>query len=190
MNTVGAIKDKAKIEAMKKVLRADSQRNYLLFTLGINVGLRISDLLTLTWGDVLGEKHKPLQYIMFKEQKTGKERRIYLNESARKAIQETYNLTSDVQLGDCLFPSRKGINQPISRIQAWQILSDAAHAVGIDGNIGTHSLRKTFGYHAYSQGTDITLLQQLFGHSAPSITLRYIGITQQDIDNVYISTNL
>ena len=62
--------------------------------------------------------------------------------------------------------------------------------MGVADPIGTHTLRKTFGYHAYQQGTDVTLLQKVFNHSAPSITLRYIGITQDDIDNVYLNLNL
>ncbi len=190
MNTVEAIKDKRKIEDMKKVLKAHSQRDYLLFVMGINTGLRISDLLQLTMGDVLDKKNKPVQLLVIKEQKTGKERKIRLNENVRKAIQETIALKDDVQLGEYLFKSQKGKNKPISRIQAWQVLNDAAKTVGIEGRIGTHTLRKTFGYHAYKQGIDITLLMQLFNHAAPSVTLRYIGITQDDIDQVYIHMNL
>jgi site-specific recombinase XerD len=91
---------------------------------------------------------------------------------------------------DYLFASQKGKIRPISRVHAWFVLNKAARAVGIEGRIGTHTLRKTFGYYAYKQGTDITLLQQLFNHAAPSITLRYIGITQDDIDQVYIKMNL
>ena len=187
MNTVDAIKDKRQIENMKKVLRGSNLRDYLLFVLGINIGLRISDLLQLTLGDVLDAKGKPAQQIIVKEKKTGKERKIVLNEVVRKALQETIVLKEDVQMGDYLFKSQKGNNRPISRVQAWQVLNNAARTVGIEGRIGTHTLRKTFGYHAYQQGIDITLLQQLFNHAAPSITLRYIGITQDDIDNVYIS---
>ncbi|NLV23124.1 MAG: site-specific integrase [Syntrophomonadaceae bacterium] len=187
MNTVEAIKDKRKIEDMKKVLKAHNHRDYLLFVLGINTGLRISDLLQLTLGDVLDQKNRPAQQIVIKEQKTGKERKIILNDVVRKALQEAIASKKDVQLGDYLFKSQKGDNRPISRVQAWQVLNNAARAVGIEGRIGTHTLRKTFGYHAYQQGIDITLLQQLFGHSAPSITLRYIGITQDDIDQVYVS---
>ena len=60
----------------------------------------------------------------------------------------------------------------------------------VEGAIGMHTLRKTFGYWAYKQGIDIILLMKIFNHSSPSITLRYIGITQEDINNVYISLNL
>ena len=60
----------------------------------------------------------------------------------------------------------------------------------VEGLVGTHTLRKTFGYWAYKQGIDITLLMRIFNHSAPSITLRYIGITQEEINNVYVNLNL
>jgi site-specific recombinase XerD len=88
-----------------------------------------------------------------------------------------------------LFGSQRGNNRSISRVQAWQV-NDAAGKVGLTDHIGTHTLRKTFGYHAYQKGVDITLLMQLFNHAAPSITLRYIGITQDDIDQVYIDMEL
>jgi len=78
----------------------------------------------------------------------------------------------------------------LSRNQAWKILSDCAKAVGIAENIGTHTLRKTFGFHAYISGVDITRIQKLLNHSAPSITLSYIGITQDELDAVYLSLDL
>lgn len=77
--------------------------------------------------------------------------------------------------------SRKGTNQAISRVRAWTIMSDAAKELGLE-NIGTHSLRKTFGYHQIKRGTNITLLMKMFNHSSESVTLRYIGITQDDMD--------
>ncbi|MBY0221781.1 tyrosine-type recombinase/integrase [Sporosarcina aquimarina] len=73
------------------------------------------------------------------------------------------------------FRSRKGTNQAISRVQAWTIISDAAKELGLE-NIGTHSLRKTFGYHQIKRGTNITLLMKMFNHSSESVTLRYKGI--------------
>lgn len=82
---------------------------------------------------------------------------------------------------DFLFRSREGENKPISRVRAYQLLTDAAKKVGLD-EIGTHTLRKTFGYWHYKQHKDIALLQELFNHSAPSVTLRYIGINQDTMD--------
>ena len=82
-----------------------------------------------------------------------------------------------------LFQSRNGENKPIQRLQAYRILNKAARNVGIDEEIGTHTMRKTFGYHFYQKTKDIALLQNLFNHSSPSVTLRYIGINQDIIDN-------
>lgn len=76
------------------------------------------------------------------------------------------------------------------RQRAYKILNDVARSVGIKEKIGTHTLRKTFGYHAYNKGYDITLIQKLFNHSSPSVTLRYIGITQEQMDDVYLSLDL
>lgn len=189
MNTVEPIRDLNQIEAMKNVLKSNSIRDYLLFVMGINVGLRISDLLVLRQGDIMDDGGKVLDFIRIRERKTHKQKIFRLNKSARNAVKqyvERYGFASERYL----FISRKGNNEPISRVQAWGVLNNAARAVGIRDSIGTHTLRKTFGYHAYRQGTDITLLMKIFNHSTPSITLRYIGITQDDIDNVYANLNL
>ncbi|RBW67280.1 tyrosine-type recombinase/integrase, partial [Bacillus taeanensis] len=82
---------------------------------------------------------------------------------------------------DFLFPSRQG-DKPISRVQAWNIINEAAREAGVPGPIGTHTLRKTFGYHFYQRTKDVAMLQQIFGHSSPSITLRYIGINDDMVD--------
>ena len=76
--------------------------------------------------------------------------------------------------------SRKG-DKPISRIQAYRILNDVAEELGVQ-EIGTHTLRKTFGYWHYKQNKDVALLQEIFNHSAPSVTLRYIGINADLMD--------
>ena len=181
MNNVDAIKDKKQIEKLKKNFKND--RDLLLFTLGINTGFRISDLLSLKVKDVVGTA------IKLNETKTKKERLATLDDVALKAI-KTYLNNHELGNEDYIFHSRKGNNKPISRVQAWQILNDAAYRAKLNISIGTHTLRKTFGYWSYQQGIDITLLQKIFNHSAPSITLRYIGITQDDIKDVYINLNL
>lgn len=190
MNTVQPIKDKQKIEDMKIVLRASNYRDYLLFVLGINTGLRISDLLQIRLEDIIDAKGKIKESIIIKEIKTGKTRQIIINSSLKKALKEYLATNPDIKSDYYLFRSRKGVNSPISRIQAWHILNKAAQSVAIKENIGSHSLRKTFGFHAYNQGIDITLLQKIFNHSTPSVTLRYIGITQQEINSVYFNLNL
>jgi len=182
MNEVEAIKDKKQIEKLKRNFNND--RDLLLFTLGINTGLRISDLLVLKVKDIEGSTK-----IKLNESKTKKARTDTLNYEAQKAI-KAYLSNNELTAEDYIFNSRKGNNKAISRVQAWQILNDAAYRAKLDISIGTHTLRKTFGYWAYKQGIDITLLQKIFNHSAPSITLRYIGITQDDIKDVYINLNL
>ncbi|WP_163531438.1 site-specific integrase [Halobacillus ihumii] len=172
-NTVDPIRDKADIQQMKEVLLHQSYRNYFLFVFGINSGLRISDMIELKVLDV-----RDSDYLKVRERKTNNTRRIKMTRALKNEIDKYISLRPD---SDYLFPSRKG-QKPISRVQAWKIIHDAAQQVGIKDAIGTHTLRKTFGYHFYQQNKDVAMLQQIFGHSSPSVTLRYIGINDDMID--------
>lgn len=174
MKKVEPIRDKEKIEMMKSELLKSGLRDYLLFALGINTGFRISDLLRLKVIDVKEKSH-----IQIKEKKTGKEKRSYINSKLKKDIDRYITNLSD---NEFLFQSQKGDNKPISRVQAYRILTKAAETISLE-NIGTHTLRKTFGYWHYKQHKDVALLQELFNHSAPSVTLKYIGINQDIMDN-------
>lgn len=179
MNEVNAIKNKRDIERMKKALHG---RDRLLFIFGVNSGLRISDILRLTVGDVRGKDS-----IDVKESKTSKTKRFAFNSAIKKAVADLVPaLTPDTAP---LFPSRKG-DRAIGRVQAYRILNAAAERANVKGAIGTHTLRKTFGYRAYEGGTDIALLMRIFNHSQQNVTLRYIGVEQDDIDAVYTSINL
>ncbi len=191
MEYVQPIRDIKKIEAMKKVLKngPHGPRNYLLFVLGINSGLRISDLLNLKLKDVLNGGNKIRDNITLRERKTNKTKQFAINKAITKALSLYLEPLSTINIEQYLFKSKKG-DKPISRNQAWEILNNAAQAVGIEESIGTHSLRKTFGYHAFKSGVGIERLQTILNHSSPAITLRYIGITQDDIDNVYLNLNL
>jgi integrase len=191
MNTVDPIRDVAKIDAMKKILKADGLRNWLLFILGINSALRVSDLLRLRQSDVYDARDRVLDAVRIREKKTNKEKLFRLNKSAKKALEE-YIQDEATGHDPCryLFASRKGDNMPISRTQAWQIISDAAKAVGLKGNIGTHSMRKTWGYHQRKSGTDLTVIMAALNHSSQSQTLRYVGISQDDTDDAYDAVNL
>ncbi|MDN4073642.1 site-specific integrase [Fictibacillus terranigra] len=180
--TVQPIRDKKHIERIKKALHG---RDRLLFILGINFGLRISDLLTLKVKDLRGKR-----YLTIIESKTGKQRRIDFSDSV---IREVKTLEGSPE--DYVFASREGVNKPISRQQAWNIINAAVERAGLTekiGKLGTHSLRKTFGYHAYNsgKGVDLSLLMEVFGHSSQKITLRYIGIQADDISKVYKSLSL
>lgn len=182
MELVEPIRNKKQIEALKKYLRGQNVRDFLLLVLGINSGLRISDLLKLNIEQVFNQDR-----ISIREKKTGKSKDFPLSENCKKAIQEYIKVTGNKT--GALFASRKG-GEPISRVQAYRILNEGARHVGIKENIGTHTLRKSFGYHAYQNGVDITRIQKLLNHSSPSVTLAYIGITKQELDGIYISLNL
>ncbi|WP_026562487.1 site-specific integrase [Bacillus sp. J37] len=170
---VQPLRTREEIEDMKQSLRRFcSERDRFLFIFGINTGLRVSDILPLRVIDVKGKSH-----VVIKEKKTSKSKRFFLNEGLRSEI-DTYIRGMDDE--DLLFLSRKG-DKPISTTQAYRALVKAAEMIGRD-DIGTHTMRKTFGYHYYRRTKDIAFLQDIFNHSAPSITKRYIGITQDEID--------
>ena len=187
MEFVQPIRDLKQIETMKKLLKQQNLRDYCLFVLGVNSGLRISDLLKLKVADVI-ENGKIKDRIRLREKKTNKFKDFPLSEKTKQAIKE-YLKTRDYTENEPLFISRKNKGF-LLRQQAYKILNSVAKDVGIKEKIGTHTLRKTFGYHAHKNGYDITLIQKLFNHSSPSVTLRYIGITQEELDDVYLSLDL
>jgi len=189
MQTVEPIRDQKKLEVMKKYLRGHNIRDYVLFVLGINTGLRIKDLLRLRVVDVLDSKAKIVDRIYIHESKTGKEKIFRINETAAKALKE---LLAETMLrdGDYLFKSREGKNKPLTTTQVNNIITAAARAVGVKEKIGATTLRKTFGYHARKKGVPIEVLMRIFNHSWPGITQRYIGISQDELEEVYINLNI
>jgi len=185
MEYVEPIREKKQIEAFKKILKSGNIRDYVFFTIGVNSGLRISDLLTLKVGDVYDGK-KIKDRITVREQKTGKIKNFPISDTVAKSLRD-YEI-SNKSLEDPLFPSQKG-GRPISRIQAYRILNSAAQGLNLK-KIGTHTLRKTFGYHAYLSGVDISRIMELLNHSSQKETLRYIGINQDELDEIYLNLNL
>jgi integrase len=177
-----------KIVAMKKILRAGNIRDEALFVVGINTALRIGDLLSLSVGDVVNDRGKLVDAIELRERKTGKMKKFPLNKSIKGVLAEYLKERGDVDYSEPLFPSRKG--GALSRWQARRVLSAAGDAIG-EGRIGTHSLRKTFGYHVYQRtGGNLGLVQKLLNHSSSADTLRYIGIDREQMDNTYLDLNL
>lgn len=189
MEFVQPIRDKKQIDSIKKYLKGTNLRDYCLFTLGINSALRISDLLQLKISDIVDEKNRLKDRIQTQEKKTGKSKDFPLSDTAKKAISEYLSERKWFSLDEPLFASRKG-KAALQRDQAYKIINRAARAIGIQDKIGSHTMRKTFAYQAYQSGIDITLIQKLLNHSAPSITLAYIGITQDQMDDVYLNLNL
>lgn len=172
MNFVEPIRDKEKLDELKALLKQQSARNGFLLNFGVNTGLRISDILPLKVSDVRGKTH-----LVITEKKTGKPKRFKINQALRAAIQ---SYIVELEDDDYLFASEKR-PKPITRVRAYQILNGGARKIGLS-EIGTHSLRKSFGYHFYQRTRDIATLQMIFNHSHPAITLKYIGITQDLID--------
>ncbi len=174
MNTVEPIRDKGVVRDIEDYLREQSERNGMLFLFGIYSGLRISDILKLRVRDVRGKDK-----IIMREKKTGKERRFPLNKELKGKLARYIAGMKDYEF---LFLSRQGCNRPITRQRAWGILRKAGERFGLD-SIGTHTLRKTFGYHMYQQTHDIVTIQKILNHATPEYTLRYIGITQDTMDS-------
>ncbi|QYF82351.1 tyrosine-type recombinase/integrase [Brevibacterium sp. PAMC21349] len=192
MEFVEPIRDRKKIAAMKKLLTS-SPRDYLLFTIGINTAFRVSDLLSLQFSDVMDMNGNLFSHFTLKETKTKKNNKVAMSKSVQRTLTDYIKNYYKGNLEDYLFQSRKkdrdGNSQPINRKSAWRIIQEAAEQLG-EKNIGSHSLRKTFAYHAYQNGTDIVLLQEMLNHSSPSVTLRYIGITQDEKDRVVKALDL
>ncbi len=162
-------------------LERGEYRNYLLVTVGLNTALRISDILKLKWSDLFDIKnHKFKKYIEIKEQKTGKTQIIYINKGIRDAV-KIFFLNSNMA-SEYVFEGRK--HCPIDRVQAYRILKRACADTGIP-DISCHSLRKTFGYQAWKKGTPPAVLMNIYNHSSFTITKRYLGIAQEDRDEVY-----
>ena len=175
MNIVEPIRRKKDLKKIESILRKQSLRDLLLFTIGTNCGLRISDILNLDVRDVQNK-----DYISITEKKTGKYKRFPINSKLKPMFaQFTQGRKADEPLFLSVFNNR------MERPQCYRIINDICRKAGIDYNIGTHTLRKTFGYHHYRKFKDIVVLQKIFNHYSPQVTLRYIGIDQDIIDNSY-----
>lgn len=196
MSTTKPIKDKQTLEDFKNYyLTKKEYRNHLLIILGLNTALRISDILTLKWKNVISvNSHTFKKHIYLIEQKTNKESIIALNKSALEAL-ELYLKSKNknpcsINLEGYIFESRNHTGNPISRSQAFRIIKAAAQACGLEENISCHSLRKTFGYVAWKQGVSPVMLMNIYNHSSFQITKRYLSIEQDERDEVFNSINI
>lgn len=175
MTTVEPIRNKKDIQKVERILAKQSKRNLLLFVTGTNCGLRISDILNLNVADVRNKTH-----IHLIEKKTGKFKKFPINSKLKPMLDEFIEGRKD---NEPLFLSHWG--HRLDRVTAYCIIKKACKEAGIQEKIGTHSMRKTFGYHHYQQFKDAALLQKIFNHKSPEVTLRYIGIEQDQIDYSY-----
>lgn len=179
-------------------------RDNMLFILGINFGLRISDLLKLQFHHLIDESFSFRRTFPILEQKTSTTRKVQRNRyiTINRAVMDAVILylrnVPNCKLDDYLFRSESNrgsnVNRPMTRKSADRILKDIANKLQLQMHISTHSLRKTFGYHQMvMSGNDprkLLLLQKIFGHSTSAQTLDYIGITCEEIEQAYLGLNL
>jgi integrase len=154
-----------------------------LFTMGINNGLRISDLLKLKVGDV-GEVAAS-ETLRIKEKKTGKDNVLMINKSVYKILVE-YLEEAKLMDEDFLFQSRNGNNKPLTRETVHKMIKEWTSA--LKGHYGTHTLRKTFGYMQRTKhAVSFEVLCKRFGHSSPTITMRYLGIDDKEVSGILLN---
>ena len=156
----------------------NAERDVFLFLIGINSGLRMSDIVKLKKQDILSAKNPRIV-----EKKTGKTRILYL--SSLQDLIQAY--TADLAPADYLFPSTKGGHLEVNTV--YQMFQKVAALLERD-DIGTHTLRKTFGYHYYKKTKDVATLMEIFGHSSEAITKRYIGIKEDEISETLLTFRL
>jgi len=157
-------------------------RNYVLATIGIYTALRISDILNINCNDVYDfRKGTVRKKITLTEQKSKKSKTIKLNRAIISALK---NYFTQAKPNAPLIINPK-TEKAISRVQAYRIIREAATVVGIDGNVSCHSLRKTFGYHSWKNGTSPVILMNIYNHSSMAITQRYLGVAQDDLNATY-----
>ena len=173
MNTVEPIRDPHLLKLIANDLRSRSQRDYLIFMCGIYLGRRIMDILSLRVKDIKGKDH-----ISVRESKTGKKILLPIHKELKAELAE---FIGDKEPEAFVFTSTQKKYKAIDRTTYYKIIKQSANKFGVE-RVGCHSLRKTFGYHHYKRWGDVVMLMEIFGHCHPSVTLRYIGINQDNIN--------
>jgi integrase len=197
MNFVDPIRDKKKIAQIKNMLiGAKRDRDLLLFVMGINTALRISDLLTLQVGQVLDAGHIPRHTFSLTEVKRGKRNVVTVNTSIQEAFVPylAHYGTLLTQPDHYLFFSSRRLTpimtKPMSREHAERLISEMCQAVGLPGHYGTHTLRKTWGYQARQSGVPMEMIMEKLNHTSFAMTKRYLGITDDELRAVAENLNL
>jgi len=189
MATTEPIRNKHQVRQLAEhYLNRGQIRNYVLVVLGVHTALRISDLLRLCWDDVYDFGSQRIRTsVTITERKTRKVKTFALNKDAVRAL--TLLSTKGVCKGAFLIEN-PNTKKAISRIQAYRIIRAAAETLKFQTRVSCHSLRKTFGYHAWKSGVSPTVLLEIFNHSSLEVTRRYLGVTQDDKNSVYLGLRL
>jgi integrase len=182
--TVEPIRETKDIESIKKLL-SNNTRDYLLFSLSTNNGLRMGDILCLTVKDL--KYLKPGETVIIREQKTGKTNILMVNKSTHKILKQYLNETKPDD-DDFLFQSRKGDNKPLTVGTVNNFVKGWCRSINLKGNFGSHTMRKTFGYiQRKKYGVSWELICKRFNHSSPSVTMRYLGIEDKEINGILMN---
>ena len=181
--TVEPIRKQKDIRSISRLLQSNP-RNYLLWIMGINNGLRTNDIVRIKYHQVEGLKAGAVVKIV--ESKTGKENVLVINNSVYKALQNYIQEVKPVP-GDYLFSSRKGKGH-ISSQSVGRMVRSWAEAINLKGQYGAHTLRKTFGYHQrVTFGAGFEILCKRYNHSSPVVTMRYLGIEDKEIHELLMN---
>ena len=165
-----------------KFMELGLEKYAVLFKFGCYTGLRASDILNFKTKDVYKK-----DYCFIREIKTGKTKIFPINKVVQRRI-NAYVERNHIKMDEYLFAGRG--DRELDRSQAYRQINQVCESLGIKANVGTHTMRKTFGYHAYRSGVSIATLMTIFNHNSPDVTLRYIGVTQDEINAVYMNLDL
>ena len=189
MATTEPIRCKQQVRQLAEYYRNRGQiRNYVLVVLGIHTALRISDLLRLRWDDVYDFENRRIRTsVTIVEGKTRKSKTFALNKDAIRAL--TLFAMQSARQGSFIIENTQ-TKKAISRIQAYRLIRAAADALQFHVRVSCHSLRKTFGYHAWKSGVSPAVIMEIYNHSSLNVTRRYLGVTQDDKNAVYMGLRL
>jgi len=173
---VEPIKSKDDLAKIERYLLATNKRNYVIWELGLNSGLRVSDIVGLNVSDVVSKTH-----INIIEKKTGKRKSFYINDKLKQILSD---YTKGRNPDEPLFLGKRG-KKRLDRSEVHRFIKKACKVNNIEAHVATHTMRRTFGYHHYQKFKDVVILQKIFNHSNGRITLMYIGVEQDEIDFSY-----
>jgi len=183
MKSTEPIRNKHQIRALAEYyLKRGEIRNYVLIVISVHTALRISDILRLSWEDVYDFGNGLIRdTISIIELKTKKTKTIALNSQIKAALML---YLSAAKIGSFIIENRR-TGRAISRIQAYRLIRAAAESLSFLERVSCHSLRKTFGYHAWKNGVSPVVIMDIYNHSSLAVTKRYLGVTQDDKNEAY-----
>lgn len=184
---VDPIRDVNAIQRIKHTLK-DDPRNLCLFTLGLNTAYRANELLSLTVGQV--QHLKAGDTLDIKQSKNQEYRRVTLNNICIETIKSWLIQHPNPSPQAALFTSTR-TQSAITVPTLCRLIKKWTRHIGLNGNYGSHSMRKSWGYHQrVRESVPLPILMRAFGHASEEQTLAYLGIQQKEIEGVYLGLEL